>query len=195
MANVRDKNLKTAMVLFTVVAGMVGLAFASVPLYRIFCQVTGLGGTPGVQASAPEVKTDTDFIVRFDANTNPDLPWKFKPVQREVHLKLGEEKLAFYEATNMSDKPITGTATFNVTPLKAGQFFVKIDCFCFTEQTLEPGQTIDMPVTFYVDPEIYNKVNTRDVKTITLSYTFYPKEEEEGKVSALSQPSKAGEKG
>ena len=195
MANVRDKNLKTAMVLFTVVAGMVGLAFASVPLYRIFCQVTGLGGTPGVQASAPEVKTDTDFIVRFDANTNPDLPWKFKPVQREVHLKLGEEKLAFYQATNMSDKPITGTATFNVTPLKAGQFFVKIDCFCFTEQTLEPGQTIDMPVTFYVDPEIYEKVNTRDVKTITLSYTFYPKEEEEGKVSALSQPSKAGEKG
>ena len=195
MANVRDKNLKTAMVLFTVVAGMVGLAFASVPLYRIFCQVTGLGGTPGVEASAPEEKTDTDFIVRFDANTNPDLPWKFKPAQREVHLKLGEEKLAFYEATNLSDKPITGTATFNVTPLKAGQFFVKIDCFCFTEQTLEPGQTIDMPVTFYVDPEIYEKVNTRDVKTITLSYTFYPKEEEEGKVSALRQPSKAGEKG
>lgn len=194
MANVRDKNLKTAVVLFTVVAGMVGLAFASVPLYRIFCQVTGLGGTPGVQASAPEVKTDTDFIVRFDANTNPDLPWKFKPVQREVHLKLGEEKLAFYEATNMSDKPITGTATFNVTPLKAGQFFVKIDCFCFTEQTLEPGQTVDMPVTFFVDPEIYKEVNTRDVKTITLSYTFYPKEEE-GKVSALRRPSKAGEKG
>ncbi len=194
MANVRDKNLKTAAVLFTVVAGMVGLAFASVPLYRIFCQVTGLGGTPGVQASAPEEKTDTDFIVRFDANTNPDLPWKFKPVQREVHLKLGEEKLAFYQATNMSDKPITGTATFNVTPLKAGQFFVKIDCFCFTEQTLEPGQTIDMPVTFYVDPEIYEKVNTRDVKTITLSYTFYPKEEA-SKVSALRQPSKAGEKG
>ncbi|MGJ3258222.1 MAG: cytochrome c oxidase assembly protein [Rhodospirillales bacterium] len=194
MANVRDKNLRTALVLFTVAAGMVGLAFASVPLYRIFCQVTGLGGTPGVAAEAPETATDTEFVVRFDANTNPNLPWRFQPVQREVNLKLGEEKLAFYEATNLSDKPITGTATFNVTPLKAGQFFVKIDCFCFTEQTLMPGETVDMPVTFYVDPEIYEEANTRDVTTITLSYTFYPKEDG-GKVSAVDRPAKAGEKG
>ncbi len=194
MANVRDKNLRTAAVLFTVVAGMIGLSFASVPLYRLFCQVTGLGGTPGVEAAAPETATDTAFTVRFDANTNPDLPWRFTPVQREVSLKLGEEKLAFYEATNLSDEPITGTATFNVTPLKAGQFFVKIDCFCFTEQTLMPGETVDMPVTFYVDPEIYEEVNTRDVTTITLSYTFYPKEDGD-KVSAVDRPVKAGEKG
>ncbi|MBO6519712.1 MAG: cytochrome c oxidase assembly protein [Rhodospirillales bacterium] len=194
MANVRNKNVRTAMVLFTVVAGMVGLSFASVPLYRIFCQVTGLGGTPGVAAEAPATATDTEFVVRFDANTNPQLPWRFKPVQREVRLKLGEEKLAFYQATNLSDKPVTGSATFNVTPLKAGQFFVKIDCFCFTEQTLMPGETVDMPVTFYVDPEIYEEVNTRDVNTITLSYTFYPKEEGD-KVSAVRQLAKPGEKG
>lgn len=194
MLNVRRKNARTAMVLFTVVAGMVGLSFASVPLYRIFCQVTGLGGTPGVEASAPETATDIDFKVRFDANTNPDLPWRFKPLQREVTLKLGEERLAFFEATNLSDKAITGTATFNVTPLKAGQFFVKIDCFCFTEQTLEPGETIDMPVSFYVDPAIYEETNTRDVKTITLSYTFYPQQDGE-KVSEVKATALPGEKG
>jgi cytochrome c oxidase assembly protein subunit 11 len=182
------------MVLFTVVAGMVGLAFASVPLYRLFCQVTGLGGTPGVEASAPETATDIDFKVRFDANTNPDLPWRFRPVQREVSLKLGEERLAFFEATNLGDKPITGTATFNVTPLKAGQFFVKIDCFCFTEQTLAPGETVDMPVSFYVDPAIYDEINTRDVKTITLSYTFYPLQDG-AKVSEVRKPALPGEKG
>ncbi len=194
MANVRRRNAGTAMVLFTVVAGMVGLAFASVPLYRIFCQVTGLGGTPGVQASAPATATDIDFKVRFDANTNPDLPWRFKPLQREMTLKLGEERLAFFEATNLSDKTITGTATFNVTPLKVGQFFVKIDCFCFTEQTLAPGETVNMPVTFYVDPAIYDEINTRDVKTITLSYTFYPQQDGE-KVSEVRSLPAPGEKG
>ena len=192
--NASRKNVRSALVLFTFVAGMVGLSFASVPLYRIFCQVTGLGGTPGVQSSAPGKASEIDFHVRFDANTNPALPWRFKPVQREVTLKLGEERLAFYEATNLSDKPITGTATFNVTPLKAGQFFVKIDCFCFTEQTLQPGETVDMPVSFYVDPAIYEEENTRDVKTITLSYTFYPKQDD-AKVSEVRKPSATGEKG
>ncbi|MEX0695495.1 MAG: cytochrome c oxidase assembly protein [Rhodospirillales bacterium] len=195
MTNARLKNVRSAMVLFTVVAGMVGLAFASVPLYRIFCQVTGLGGTPGVQAHAPETATDIDFKVRFDANVNPGMPWRFKPVQREVKLKLGEERLAFYEATNLSDKPITGTAVFNVTPLKAGQFFVKIDCFCFTEQTLQPGETVDMPVSFYVDPAIYEEKNTRDVKTITLSYTFFPAQDGPEKVSAVQSSPAPGNKG
>jgi len=194
MANVKRKNARTAMVLFTVVAGMIGLAFASVPLYRIFCQVTGLGGTPGVQANAPETATDIDFHVRFDANISPDLPWHFKPLQREMTLKLGEEKLAFFEATNDSDKTITGTATFNVTPLKVGQFFVKIDCFCFTEQVLHPGETVQMPVSFYVDPAIYEEVNTRDVNTITLSYTFYPQKDGE-KVSAVAVSAAVGKKG
>jgi len=195
MTNVRRKNAKTAVVLFSVVAGMIGLAFASVPLYRIFCQTTGLAGTPGIQSQAPAKATDIDFKVRFDANVNTALHWQFKPLQKEIDLKLGEERLAFYEATNLSDKTITGSAVFNVTPLKIGQYFVKIDCFCFTEQTLKPGETAQMPVSFYVDPAIYDDKNTRDVKTITLSYTFYPVEEEQKKVSAVRLSTTPGKKG
>jgi cytochrome c oxidase assembly protein subunit 11 len=194
MANVRQKNAKTAVVLFSVVAGMIGLAFASVPLYRIFCQTTGLAGTPSIRSQAPEKATDIDFKVRFDANVNTELAWKFKPLQKEITLKLGEERLAFYEATNLSDKTITGSAVFNVTPLKIGQYFVKIDCFCFTEQTLRPGETAQMPVSFYVDPAIYEDKNTRDVKTITLSYTFYPVKDEQ-KVSAVRPSATPGNKG
>ena len=195
MANAQNKNAKTAAVLFTVVAGMVGLSFASAPLYKLFCQVTGLGGTPGVEATAPETATDIDFKVRFDANISPSLPWQFKPLQREIKLKLGEEKLAFYQAINTSNSTIVGTSTFNVTPLKAGQFFVKIDCFCFTEQVLQPGESIDMPVSFYVDPAIYEEANTRDVTTITLSYTFYPVDVPEAKVSESVTMSASGKKG
>ncbi|MDP4796177.1 MAG: cytochrome c oxidase assembly protein [Rhodospirillales bacterium] len=194
MANVRQKNAKTAVVLFSVVAGMIGLAFASVPLYRIFCQTTGLAGTPSIRSQAPEKATDIDFKVRFDANVNTELAWKFKPLQKEITLKLGEERLAFYEATNLSDKTITGSAVFNVTPLKIGQYFVKIDCFCFTEQALRPGETVQMPVSFYVDPAIYEDKNTRDVKTITLSYTFYPVKDEQ-KVSAVRPSATPGNKG
>ena len=146
------RNVRTALACASLVAGMVGLAYASVPLYKLFCQVTGLGGTPGIEAA--------------------------------------EEGLAFYTATNNSDHPITGTATFNVTPLKIGQYFIKIDCFCFTEQTLQPGETVNMPVTFYVDPEIRQDRSTEEVTTITLSYTFYPKKPEtDGQVSALKQKS------
>ena len=186
MSELRRKNVRTAVVFFTVAAGMLGLAYASVPLYRLFCQVTGLGGTPGIQAKAPDTASDVDFQVRFDSNINPKLQWTFQPVQREMTVKLGEERLAFFEATNTSDETLTGTATFNVTPLKVGQYFVKIDCFCFTEQTLKPGETVQMPVSFFVDPAIYEDKGTQDVTTITLSYTFFPKEEsEKGKVSAL----------
>ncbi len=194
MANVRQKNAKTAVVLFSVVAGMIGLAFASVPLYRIFCQTTGLAGTPGIRSEAPAQATDIDFSVRFDANVSPDLSWRFQPLQQEIKLKLGEERLAFYEATNLSNKTITGSAVFNVTPLKIGQYFVKIDCFCFTEQTLRPGETAQMPVSFYVDPAIYEDKNTRDVKTITLSYTFYPVKDQP-KVSAVRSSATPGNKG
>lgn len=190
MANVRKKNLRTAAVCFTVVAGMVGLAFASVPLYRIFCQVTGFGGTPGVSAEAPAQATDVDFHVRFDANVSPKLGWAFKPVQHEMAMKLGEERLAFYEATNLTDKPITGTATFNVTPLKVGAYFVKMECFCFTEQTLLPGETVQMPVSFYVDPAILDDPNANEVETITLSYTFFKQADAEPEVSSLSAPQK-----
>lgn len=175
----RKKTLTAAM-LFGLVGGMVGLSFASVPLYRLFCQVTGFGGTLNTEAvSAPTATSETMVTVNFDANVNSDLPWVFKPVQRKVRVRLGEESLAHYTAMNVSGEPISGTATFNVTPYKAAPYFSKIECFCFTEQTLLPGQEVDMPVSFYVDPAILDDPNTSDVRLITLSYTFYPSEEEE----------------
>ncbi|WP_421782842.1 cytochrome c oxidase assembly protein [Kiloniella litopenaei] len=170
------KNARVAIILGGVVCGMVALAFASVPLYRLFCQVTGYGGTTQVSevgATDDLVVTDRDVTIRFDSSVNGDLPWYFKPAQRAVDLKVGEEGIAFYRAKNTSDDKVKGVATFNVTPLKAGQYFVKVECFCFSEQTLLPGQEVDMPVTFYVDPEIENDPNLSDVKTITLSYTFF----------------------
>jgi len=170
----------TAAVLFGVAGGMVGLSFASVPLYRLFCQVTGYGGTPNTESVAEsEGMSDHVVTVRFDANVNSALPWRFKPGQREVRVRLGEETLIHYTAVNLSDAPITGTATFNVTPYKAAQYFSKIECFCFTEQTLAPGEEVSMPVTFYVDPELLDDVDARDVKLITLSYTFYRADEDE----------------
>ena len=161
--------------MLAVAGGMLGLSFASVPLYRLFCQVTGYGGTPNVEAeAAPGAVAERVITVRFDSNVNSALPWRFKPTQRAVDLRVGEEGLAFYRAENISDKPVTGTASFNVTPFKAAQYFSKIECFCFTEQTLAPGEFVDMPVTFYVDPDIMADENVADVKAITLSYTFYP---------------------
>lgn len=182
----RDGNGRrgaTALALTAVVAGMVGLSFASVPLYRMFCQVTGYGGTPTIAAPAhTALPSDAIITVRFDANVNSKLPWAFRPVQREVEVRLGEEMLVHFEAENLSDHPITGTATFSVTPYKAATYFTKIDCFCFSEQRLVPGETVSMPVLFYVDPQIYQDPDTRDVKKMTLSYTFYPADgaEEDG---------------
>ncbi len=180
-------NRRTAIVLGAIAASMVGLAYASVPLYQLFCQVTGYGGTPQVgAAAAPGTGSGRTFTVSFDANVNPKLKWRFRPAQRAVELEAGEEMLAYYEAVNIGDKPLTGTAVFNVTPYKIGQYFTKLDCFCFTEQTLEPGQSVSMPVLFYIDPEIEADVNAAEVKTITLSYTFFPKEK---KTAALMQKS------
>lgn len=184
MSGRTKSNRKLAMILTGFVAGMVGLAYASVPLYQLFCQVTGYGGVPQVADAAPGAVSDRKIAVRFDANTNPKLPWRFKAVQNEISVKLGESTLAFYEAQNLSGGDVTGTALFNVTPLKAGQYFSKIECFCFTEQTLTAGQRMDMPVQFFVDPEIYDDPNTKDVTTITLSYTFYPAEPEEKSADA-----------
>jgi cytochrome c oxidase assembly protein subunit 11 len=178
--NARRRSTMTAVVLFGVVGGMVGLAFASVPLYQLFCQVTGFGGTPRIAAG----ETDTapvstrEVTVSFDSNTDPDLPWQFKPAQRKMTVKIGESNLAHFTAENLSDKPITGQATFNITPFKAAQYFVKTACFCFDEQTLQPGQHVDMPVSFYVDPEIENDINAREVTDITLSYTFFRAEDD-----------------
>ncbi len=171
----KNKRMLGVLVLF--VAGMVGASYAAVPLYKIFCQVTGFGGTTQVAAEESPVVLDRKMTVRFDATAN-GVPWSFQPVQRKVDLKIGESAVAYYRATNTSDRAVVGTATFNVTPLKAGQYFNKIECFCFTEQRLEPGQSVDMPVTFFVDPEIAQDRNLEEVKTITLSYTFFPVEQE-----------------
>lgn len=174
-----SKNTRTGVVLFGVAVGMVGMSYAAVPLYQLFCQVTGFGGTPKIVAEGSVEVLERTVRVRFNADTDRNLPWNFKPVQSAVELKLGEQGLAYYEARNDSSEPVIGTATFNVTPLKAGQYFSKIECFCFTEQRLEPGESIDMPVAFYVDPRLNDDPGMADVTTITLSYTFYRVEGEE----------------
>ena len=167
------KNTRVVVVLTSVVAGMIGLSYASVPLYRLFCQVTGYGGTTQVADSLPDTISERLVTIRFDAEVNPALPWAFKPEQKSMTLHMGEQGLAFYRATNRGDRPVVGTATFNVTPQKAGSYFNKIECFCFTEQRLEPGQTVDMPVTFFVDPAMAEDIDTREIGTVTLSYTFF----------------------
>jgi cytochrome c oxidase assembly protein subunit 11 len=166
-------NTLLAIGLLGVVAGMAGLAYASVPLYRLFCQVTGYGGTTQVAAAAPGASEARMITVRFDATVSPSLPWRFEPTARAVEVAVGEERLAYYRATNLSDRPVTGMATFNVTPHKAGLYFNKIACFCFDRQVLEPGESVEMPVSFYVDPEIAGDPNLDEVKTITLSYTVF----------------------
>jgi cytochrome c oxidase assembly protein subunit 11 len=178
MARIRNKNGLVAAVLVAVVGGMVGLSFASVPLYRLFCQITGFGGTPNIVAasSAEKAASDRTIAVRFDANVNPALPWTFQPDKLEIQVRLGEPTLAFYQAVNQSGHAVTGTATFNVTPYKAGIYFSKIECFCFTEQRLAAHTSAEMPVQFVVDPEIFKDPNTKDVTAITLSYTFFPAE-------------------
>lgn len=189
------RNSRTAIVLLTLVGGMVGLAYASVPLYQLFCKVTGYGGTPLIGAQAPVTVTDKTITIRFDSNISPKLGWRFKPEQKEVTIRIGEQRLAAYQATNLTNVQTTGTATYNVTPFKAGSYFSKVDCFCFTEQTLQAGQQVDMPVSFYVDPEILNDPSTKDLKTITLSYTFFPVIEEEGSkgpTAALSDAKRGG---
>lgn len=174
-----NRNRWVMMSCVGVVAGMTALSFAAVPLYDLFCRVTGYGGTTQVAAEASDVVLDRVVRIRFDASMNSSLDWRFQPVQREMSMKIGESAVAFYRAKNLSEAVTTGTATFNVTPLKVGKYFTKIDCFCFTEQQLEPGQAVDMPVTFYVDPEMVKDRNLDDVTTITLSYTFFQVEPDE----------------
>lgn len=169
-------NLKVAIFALSIALGMLGLGYASVPLYRIFCQVTGLGGTTQrvdeAQANMVAV-TDKTMSIRFDANTEPGLPWDFSPERPTETVTIGARDMATFLAKNNSDHPITGTATFNVTPVQAGVYFNKVQCFCFTEQTLQPGEEVRMPVLFYVDPAILDDPDTIDVEQITLSYTFY----------------------
>jgi len=169
------------------VFSMVGVSFAAVPLYKLFCQVTGYGGTTQRAEQMSSTVLDRTIRVRFDANVAPGLPWSFKPVDREIELKIGETVQVSYTATNISDLPTTGQATFNVTPQKAGAYFNKVQCFCFIETTLAPGETLDMPVVFFIDPAIVDAPETRDITTITLSYTFFAHETEKP-VAAVVEP-------
>jgi len=187
-------NRRVAVALIGVVAAMVGAAYASVPLYQLFCRVTGYGGTTQVAETAPVTVGERVFTIRFNADVDPKLPWAFQPEQREMTVKVGESALAFFRAENLSGRATAGTATFNVTPLKAGQYFNKVQCFCFTEQGLAPGAGADMPVSFFVDPAIVDDPNLDEVKTITLSYTFFPDEQaaDEQQLGELARP-EAGE--
>jgi cytochrome c oxidase assembly protein subunit 11 len=179
-----DRNVRTALLGVGVVAAMVGLTAASVPLYDWFCRVTGYGGTTRAADSAPAEVVDRRITVRFNADIDPALGWRFEPVQRSVEVKIGENRLAFYAATNRTDRPLVGTATFNVTPYDAGPYFSKIHCFCFNEQALMPGETAEMPVSFYVDPAILEDPDTADLTTITLSYTFFLAEQATDELTA-----------
>lgn len=179
MTDLARKNGRTAAMAGLIVAAMVGLAFASVPLYRIFCQVTGFGGTTMrvAEAAVPKQAAGKIVSIRFDANTSPALPWQFQPEKLTDKAAIGARKMAFFVAKNLSDKPVTGTASFNVTPTQAGQYFSKVQCFCFTEQTLQPGQEVRMPVVYFVDPKILDNPDDAKISEITLSYTFYPVDE------------------
>ena len=169
------KTTRTGVMMGVLAFAMISLAFASVPLYRAFCQVTGFGGTP-LRAEVAPGAVAGQIGVRFDANISDKLPWKFEPEQETVRIHPGAPTKIFYRATNLVARPTTGQAVFNVSPALAGPYFSKIECFCFTEQTLKPGATVDMPVVFFVDPKIRDDPDTKHIDEITLSYTFYPVE-------------------
>lgn len=178
-AQTRDlssKNRRSAMMAGAMGLAMLGMGYAAVPLYEIFCRVTGYGGTTqrvGEAQAATVQATSRVMSVRFDSNVNSALPWSFKPEQAVDRVSIGARDMAIYIATNKSDQPVVGTATFNVTPVQAGKYFHKVQCFCFTEQLLKAGETMRMPVLYYVDPAILEDPETRDIEEITLSYTFY----------------------
>lgn len=169
-------NGRVAALLVGVAVTMGALAWAAVPFYGWFCRVTGYAGTPGVRAVNDTQAVDEYVTVRFDANTEATMPWKFRPVQTEMRLKIGETGMAFYEAWNPTDHVVAGTAAYNVAPDLAGYYFTKIDCFCFTEQVLQPGERVEMPVTFFVDPAMLDDPDAGRIRSITLSYTFYQTE-------------------
>jgi cytochrome c oxidase assembly protein subunit 11 len=176
MTDLALRNRRSAALAALMALAMVGLGFAAVPLYRLFCQVTGFGGTTmrATEADLPTRASSVQVAVRFDANTASGLPWRFGPEQPVQRVAVGARDMAFYYAQNLTDRPVTGRAVFNVSPDQAGKYFNKIECFCFTEQTLKPGERVRMPVTFFVDPAILDDPDTKDIQQITLSYTFYP---------------------
>lgn len=176
-----DRNARLAWRLAGVVGGMLALAYASAPLYDLFCRTTGFGGTPQVAQAGERPIVERSVAVRFDSNVDPNLPWRFQPLEREIRVKLGEERLTHYRVTNVSQRPIVGTSTYNVTPEPAGPWFNKVQCFCFTEQLLLPGQSVDLPVIFFVDSEMDKDRRYENVRTITLSYTFFEAKTERAK--------------
>lgn len=170
------KNARTGLIVLGIVVGMIGLAFASVPLYDLFCRVTGFGGTTQTAETLPDHIIDRDITIKFNADTNRDLPWDFKPEMREITVKLGQRGITSYSAYNQGTQATTGMAVYNVTPLKAGKYFHKIQCFCFDNQTLQAKEKVDMPVLFFIDPKMNDDPSMEDVTTITLSYNFFPSE-------------------
>ena len=192
VGNVRRRNGVTMAALAMVLVVMGGLVYASVPLYRLFCQVTGFGGTTQTAEAPPAQPGERIVTVRFNADVSRALPWSFRPAQREISVRVGELGLVYYVARNDSDVPITGNATFNVTPQKAGIYFNKVACFCFTEQRLMPGESVKMGVSFFIDPEIVDDRYQDDVKTITLSYTFFRAPEAEVGVTAKGRTATVG---
>lgn len=179
---------KTVIRLVALVSLMLGASFAAVPLYDWFCRVTGYGGTPLLADAGSEEILDQTIKIRFDGSLARGMGWEFKPEVREVEIRIGETGLAFYEAHNPTDKPIAGQASYNVFPYSAGGYFTKIDCFCFEEQVLMPGESVMMPVSFYVDPEIVNDIEAKYAQTITLSYTFYEIDLPQEDVTELATP-------
>ena len=185
--NLKAQNKKVIFIITLVGMLMLSLSYAAVPLYDIFCRVTGFGGTTQIALSAPGSTGHPNINIRFESNITDSLNWDFYSKTKTVKIPMGEEKTIYYFAKNLSDEPIVGTATFNVTPAKAGQYFMKIDCFCFVEQLLNPGESMNMPVTFFIDPDLYKDENVQEVNEITLSYTFMKsmdqsKVEEQGKL-------------
>lgn len=177
MSDLGARNRRVGVGAAGIIVGMTCLTAASVPLYELFCRVTGYGGTTNTAAAAMETSSDIEFQVYFNADVDPSLPWEFRPSQREMVVRGGESALAFYRATNAGDRPIVGRAVYNVTPHKVGYYFNKVHCFCFEEQRLEPGESIDMPVSFFVDPALLDDTDTDMVRQITLSYTFFVDED------------------
>ena len=181
--NLKAQNKKVIFIITLVGMLMLSLSYAAVPLYDIFCRVTGFGGTTQIASSAPGSTGHPNINIRFESNITDSLNWDFYSNTKTVKIPMGEEKTIYYFAKNLSDEPIVGTATFNVTPAKAGQYFMKIDCFCFVEQLLNPGESMNMPVTFFIDPDLYKDENVQEVNEITLSYTFM-KSMDQSKVEA-----------
>ncbi len=184
---------RTAFALVAVIIGMIGLTAASVPLYRLFCQITGYGGTPDIAEAPPEDTREVLVEVTFNADVDRRLPWRFRPLQERITVRVGEPALAVFEAVNVGDRTVVGQATYNVTPFKIGGYFYKVQCFCFNEQKLAPGERVEMPVSFFVDPEMLEDPTTDEVRQITLSYTFFLNEEATAALAAEAAGARVGD--